>query len=427
MQPKPRGRPCAPLDPNASKTARLGCDVQALRRARGLSQVALGELIGCSGQHVSDIERARACVALSCIAAIDDALGAQGALVALQPAVSAEREAARQERAAARRGESLALSALRCALHREVGDDDVEPTTRLGLLEAGASVALGVPMLGGVPARAGEVDPGLVDHWTNLLNLLGRHNQAFGSRAVRDAVRRELRLITEHRAAARGELRVALMRVEACWCEFGAWLAHDCGDRRERDALLNRAMHLAREAAYADMLAWARARFAQWSDALPLALRHAEAGLRTPGAGAHARAMCATRVAHAHACIGDAESTERSIAEAERLVGEESAPLPPPDQGMTYLLVRRWEARCWAALKPIRAIDLYDGILRDQPRAWVGGHGLYLAYLANACADAGELDRAKAEGAKALAIYKQTRSASAARELGRLRTALAAA
>ncbi|MGH2943346.1 MAG: hypothetical protein ACRDLN_11310, partial [Solirubrobacteraceae bacterium] len=142
---------------------------------------------------------------------------------------------------------------------------------------------------------------------------------------------------------------------------------------------------------------------------------------------AHARAMCATRVAYAHARIGDAESAERSIAEAERLVGEQSAPLPPPDQGMTYLLVRRWEARCWAALKPARAIELYDDILRDQPRAWVGGRGLYLAYLANACAAAGELDRAKAEGAKALAIHKQTRSASAARELGRLRMALAAA
>ncbi|MGH2942909.1 MAG: helix-turn-helix domain-containing protein, partial [Solirubrobacteraceae bacterium] len=266
MQPKPRGRPCKPLDPNASKAARLGCDVQVLRRTRGLSQAALGALIGYSGQHVSDVERARACVALSCIAAIDDALNAGGALVALQPAVSAEREAARQARAAARRGEAVALAALRCALpHGDAGDDDVEPTTRLGLLEVGASVALGLPVLGGVPARAGEVDPGLVDHWTNLLNLLGQHNQAFGPRLVRDAVRHELRLIAEHRAAARGQLRVELMRVEACWCEFGSWLAHDCGDRRERDALLHRALHLAREAEYQDMVAWARARLAQWS------------------------------------------------------------------------------------------------------------------------------------------------------------------
>ncbi|MGH2941916.1 MAG: hypothetical protein ACRDLN_03955 [Solirubrobacteraceae bacterium] len=145
-------------------------------------------------------------------------------------------------------------------------------------------------------------------------------------------MRRELRLIAGQRAAARGDLRVALMCVEACWSEFGSWLAHDCGDRRERDALLSHALHLAREADYHDMLAWARARLAQWSDA-PMALRYAEAGLRTPGAGAHARAMCATRVAHAHARVGDAEAAERSIAEAERLIGEESTPLPPPTRG----------------------------------------------------------------------------------------------
>jgi hypothetical protein len=137
--------------------------------------------------------------------------------------------------------------------------------------------------------------------------------------------------------------------------------------------------------------------------------------------------MCATRVAHAHACIGDADAAARSIAESERLVGEDSPPLPPPDHGVTYLLVRRWEARCWAALKPARAIELYDDILRDQPRAWVRENGLYLAYLANACAAAGELDRARAEGARAFAIAKQTQSTTAARELKRLGAALSAA
>jgi tetratricopeptide (TPR) repeat protein len=302
----------------------------------------------------------------------------------------------------------------------------VDPTNRRGILSVAAGAALGAGAVRPAPARAREIDPGLVDHWTNLLNLLGQHNQAFGPRLVRDAVRRELRLIAEHRAAACGELRVALMGVEAFWSEFGSWLAHDCGDRRERDVLLNRALYLAREAGYQDMLAWVHARLADWSDA-PVALRHAEAGLRTPGAGAHARAMCATRVAYAHACIGAAEAAERSIAEAERLAAEDSRPLPPPSSGMTALLVRRWEANCWAVLKPARAIELYDAILRDQPRAWVGGHGLYLAYLANACADAGELDRARAEGGRALAIAKQTKSTTAARELKRLQAALKAA
>jgi hypothetical protein len=94
---------------------------------------------------------------------------------------------------------------------------------------------------------------------------------------------------------------------------------------------------------------------------------------------------------------------------------------------MTDLLVRRWEANCWARLKPARAVGMYDDILRTQPRAWIREQGIYFAYLANACAAAGELDRARAEGAKALAIARQTRSTTAARELRRLRTTLAEA
>jgi hypothetical protein len=83
---------------------------------------------------------------------------------------------------------------------------------------------------------------------------------------------------------------------------------------------------------------------------------------------------------------------------------------------MTDLLVRRWEARCWAELEPAKAVALYDDILREQPR--VGSRaGSVLAYVASACAKSGELDRARAEASRALAIYKQTQSATAAREL----------
>jgi hypothetical protein len=83
-------------------------------------------------------------------------------------------------------------------------------------------------------------------------------------------------------------------------------------------------------------------------------------------------------------------------------------------------VVRRWEARCWAALSPNRALALYDSILRDWPRGRTRDGGLYLARLARACADAGELDRARAEGRKGLAIARTTRSHVAARELKQL-------
>jgi hypothetical protein len=116
----------------------------------------------------------------------------------------------------------------------------------------------------------------------------------------------------------------------------------------------------------------------------------------------------------------------RSIAEAETLLAQDSPPLPPPGPGMSELLVRRWEARCWAELEPARGVALYDDIMRDWPRGWTRDGGLYLAYLALACACAGELDRARAEGRKALAIVRRTQSATAARELQQLGAALSA-
>jgi len=87
-------------------------------------------------------------------------------------------------------------------------------------------------------------------------------------------------------------------------------------------------------------------------------------------------------------------------------------------------VVRCWDARCWAALSPVKGVELYDSVLGDWPRGRTRDGGLYLARLARACADTGELDRARAEGRKALAIARKTRSTVAARELKQLTASL---
>jgi hypothetical protein len=161
----------------------------------------------------------------------------------------------------------------------------------------------------------------------------------------------------------------------------------DTGDRWGRDALAERALRLAREADHPDVMAWTRARQAQWSDPTR-AVRLAESGMR--------------------------------------LTQDNPAPpntaLPSIDR-----LVRCREARCWAALEPAKGAELYGSVLRDWPRGWTRDGGLYRARLALACAAAGERDRAEAEGRKALAIARATNSASAKRELRQLDRALGAA
>jgi hypothetical protein len=128
-----------------------------------------------------------------------------------------------------------------------------------------------------------------------------------------------------------------------------------------------------------------------------------------------------------HAQLGNADATERLLAKAHELAGRDSA-VPPLSVSVPLAehVVRCWEARCWAALSPARGVALYDSVLRDWPRGRTRDGGLYLARLARACADAGELDRARAEGRKALAIARTTKSTVAARELKQLTTALTA-
>jgi hypothetical protein len=287
-------------------------------------------------------------------------------------------------------------------------------------MDAAVAAALG-PGTPVAPTAGRAIDPALPGHLKSLLAILGAYDAAHGPREVLGTVRRELQVIAGHRQAARGDLRTDLMRVEARWTIYAAWLCEDTADSSGRAALLDRALQLAREADHPDLMAWARARQAQWTDP-PRAIRLAEAALRTPRAGAHTRALCAVRAAEAHARIADTDTTARLLADAHTLAAQQSAfPPLPADTPLSGFLVRCWEARCWARLEPAKGVALYDDLLRVWPHAVGRRDGsLYQVRLAIACAASGELDRARAEGRKALTIARATNSATAARELRQL-------
>jgi hypothetical protein len=375
---------------------------------------ALGARTGYSAQHVSSLELASAGATPSCVAALDAALDADGALLDLLPAVISERLMAAELRAAARRYD----------------DEDVEPTNRRGLLGGAAGAALGAA-LGASPVAAREVDPALPEHWSNLLRLLGRLDMLRGPQDVLAAVQRELRLIAEHRAVARGELRVALMRVEARWSDLAAWLSEDTGRTHDRDSWTERAGRLAQEANDLELVAFWRARQGEWAAMArnPRAAALAEAALRVPGVSAQTRAWSARQAALGHALGGDAPACERRLHDAYGFLEHADSPVPPWAHKFRVTLsgTRATEACCWLAMAPAKAIGVYEDALRDWPRDEVRDRGLHRARLALACAQAGELDRAKAEGADAFAIAKQTRSASAARELRQLGAVMRAA
>jgi hypothetical protein len=256
------------------------------------------------------------------------------------------------------------------------------------------------------------------------LAVLRQHDAMHGPRDVLDTIRHELRLIAEHRRVARGDLRTELLRVEARWTEFAAWLSNDAGDRQQRDSFTERALQLGLAADEPDIVASARMRQGQWAvqqlDARQ-AIAFATDALRTPGTSAQTRARCALRAAHGHALANDTASCERLLADASA-AADAHATAPG---AVTPSNVRANAARCWGWMKPQKAVLLYDDALREWPRDQMRDGGLHQARLALACAAAGEHDRAKAEGRKALAIARTTKSSVAARELTRLRDALA--
>jgi len=251
----------------------------------------------------------------------------------------------------------------------------------------------------------------------------------FGPRGVLAVVQREVRVIGAHRDAARGELRTELMRVEARWAGFEAWLCHHTGDGRSRNAWTDRALWLARESDYSDMAAFGRGRQSKHASDARRAVEYAEDALRVRGASAQTRAWCARYAAVGHARVGDTASCERRLHEAYSLLEDAESSAPPWAHGfrVTSSGTRATEAHCWLAMAPAKAIGFYEDALREWPRAEVQHGGLQRARLALACAKVGELDRAEAEGAKALAIAKRTGSVTIKRELKQLGAVLQAA
>jgi hypothetical protein len=258
-----------------------------------------------------------------------------------------------------------------------------------------------------------------------LLRLLDRHDAMCGPHDVLDAVCHEINLIAEHRRVARGDMHVELLGVEARWSYFASWLSSDTGDSPHRDYWSERALRLAQEAAYPDLVAWVLMRRSRWAvekrDA-QRAIAFAEAAQRITATSHHIRALCALRAAQGHALANDADACERSLATAHDLLGRAN-PADAPDLcrlDVTSAWIMGDDARCWLRLEPHKAIPMFEEVIRLLPQERTRKRGVHQAHLAVACAAAAEPERAATEGMKALHIARAIRSDVIVRRLKRL-------
>jgi len=144
----PRGRPLKSVDANGSSAARLGASLRGMRVAENLTLHALASRIGYAPQHISEVELAKASASEAFVTACDQALDAQGALLALYPAVKIEQLAERETRETSRRG----------AIRSPQEVDDVRRRAFIGL---GLSVVLLGPE---AAARASKDDWDRIAH-----------------------------------------------------------------------------------------------------------------------------------------------------------------------------------------------------------------------------------------------------------------------
>jgi len=374
----------------------LGCVIRAYRchpfHGQRVSQALLAAWLHMSQAAVCRIENGRRRITIDEIAAIARALGIPVALPWAVP-------------------------------EHTVGED-VDPLSRRSLFGAGVGAALGLNATI-APTAAREIDPELVSHWLNLLTVLESHDASFGPHAVRDTARHEIDVIAAHRQVARGVLRTNLTRVEARWSEFASWLGRDAGDERIADYWADRALRLAAQSGYPDMMAYVLVLRSRWAanDLDPRrAIAFAEAARDTPGTSDQMRAVCALQQARGHALAHNADACERSLADThdllERTNGAQTTDFAGQEISGPYVLAA--EARCALSLQPRRAISMFEDVLRHWPGERTRSRGVHQAHLALACAAAAEPERAAAEGTKALRVAETTKSDVTVRKLKHL-------
>ena len=257
----------------------------------------------------------------------------------------------------------------------------------------------------------GSVDPGLIFHWKELLQILSASHNSFGPHRIHTAATRELSVIRDHRLRADASIRRNLLTVEALWCEFASWTAENLGAEDAATHWLEHSLDLARVAGDHALEAYVLMRQSQHAaehghadNARDLAARACAITV----ASERDRALSALRLAHGHALSGDARACERALEEAHELVqraDEQGADDDPRTIGRhclpAYLSANG--GQCLLILgKAPEAAELLQQALATWPTHLRQDAQMARAWLAVAYAVDDRLPEATAEGTEVL-------------------------
>jgi transcriptional regulator with XRE-family HTH domain len=316
------------LDPGASFAACLGAALRRLRTTRGLTQAALGHLAGYHGSYIGAVERAAVRPSRDLVHRCDQALDADGALLALWPLAIQEWTttpplpfALPPDRAAAALPPDHAVAAL-------PPDPAVDGPPGRGGLGSGRHGDPGPPVPPGDPAalpdaaveamelarrvEVSEVGAGAVELVERGVERLRRAAAGTPPGPLIPAVQAQRRYVGRLL-----ECRLTLGRRRRLLAAAG-WLSlllarlhFDAGDREAAEANRDAARRLARQAGHRELAAWAIEALAWWAlvdgrdrEALDLA----RAGQDEAPAASAAAVQLALDEAQAWSSLGDQEA-----------------------------------------------------------------------------------------------------------------------
>nr|BEK71375.1 hypothetical protein KPHV_86020 [Kitasatospora purpeofusca] len=167
------------------------------------------------------------------------------------------------------------------------------------------------------------LDPALVPHWLELLQVLSNSHNVFGPGRLHQTALRELAVIKQFRQGASGELAVGLLGVEARWAEFVGWTAESMANSADAPFWLDQSLLLARHADDTQMVSYVLMRQAQRAverRERNRALALAGQAWQFAGDSPRDRALCAVRQGEAHALAGDGRGVRQAIDQAMKLV-----------------------------------------------------------------------------------------------------------
>lgn len=426
---------------------RFGYELRKWRKARGLSQDRLGALVLASGDLLYRIEIGERRPSRDLAARCDEALQANGELLAAWDDYAAEEERTRAE------GDHTDSPAVdmdnpRNLLAITQPDSDMITVSMMSLSGESISVAvdrrafvggvMSLPLVGwlgrGIPRISAAIPDGdlddIVREMASLRVVLTKQDNVLGPGVAAPTVVHQLSILEKLSQNIKGRARESVRRVQASYAEFAGWLSDELGDRRAGQYWTDRALEWARETDDELIVGYVLARKAQRAVEIgdsASAISLARAAQRRGALTERVRAAALQYEALGHASVGEVVDFRVSIDRARELV--ESASPAREDEWAVWCTpgyVTMYEASGWVKLDEYaRAVTAYERGLMDWPSEFRRDQGVYYGRLACAHAGAGNPEEAAAAGRKALEIATGTGSVRILTELRPLQAALA--